>query len=381
MEPLRFFAGAKPEFCLALVVSLVVALLEPPAARPAQEPLNSGLDFPTEVDLVVVDAVVLDKQGLPVTGLTADDFALSEDGQPQVIASFHRVEAQEAAASAAPGRPSASVNTGSGPTTTGSFVIFYDDLNLDPLMGAYAREAVSEVLRENVREGDVVTLIASSEGVSWSARMLAGRAEMISLVEKLGGRQMSRAAPSRHRQSQVLLESALVVQSDVPGRKSLILVSGGFPSDVARDSEKRMLKAARVANAAVYFVNARSLSGWNPSYDVSQRWGNDPSTKYVGSQRPTSVGEHRRYKSAALEILASQTGGFTIKNSNDLAGAVQRVFEENRNYYLLGYKPSNTKRDGRFRTIKLQVKREGLRVRARRGYYAPTADEPSLKRP
>ena len=374
MKSLRFFAGAKPELYLALVVSLVVALLVPPAARPAQEPSDSGLDFPTEVDLVVVDAVVLDEQGLPVTGLTADDFALSEDGQPQVIASFHRVEAQEAAASAAPGRPSASVKTGTGPTTTGSFVIFYDDLNMDPRMGAYARGAVSEVLREHVREGDLLTLIVSSEGVSWSARMLAGRAEMLSLVERLGGRQMSRAAPSRHRHTEAMLESALIAQSDVPGRKSLILVSGGFPSDLQRNSEKRMLRAARVANAAVYFVDARSLSEWNP--EVSQRWGNNPSR-----HRPMSKGELRNYKSAGAEVLASQTGGFTIKNSNDLAGAVQRVFEENRNYYLLGYKPSNTKRDGRFRTIKLQVKREGLRVRARTGYYAPTADEPPLKRP
>ena len=380
MKSLRFFAGAKPELYLALVVSLVVALLVPPAARPAQEPSDSGLDFPTEVDLVVVDAVVLDEQGLPVTGLTADDFALSEDGQPQVIASFHRVEAQEAAASAAPGRRSASVNTGSGPTTTGSFVIFYDDLNMDPRMGAYARGAVSEVLREHVREGDLLTLIVSSEGVSWSARMLAGRAEMLSLVERLGGRQMSRAAPSRQRHTEAMLESALIAQSDVPGRKSLVLVSGGFPSDLQRNSEKRMLRAARVANAAVYFVDARAMSGWEGVFTAVEQWGVDLSTEFVG-QRPTSIGERRNYKSAGPEVLASQTGGFTIKNSNDLAGAVQRVFEENRNYYLLGYKPSNTKRDGRFRTIELQVKREGLRVRARTGYYAPTADEPPLKRP
>jgi len=73
--------------------------------------------------------------------------------------------------------------------------------------------------------------------------------------------------------------------------------------------------------------------------------------------------------------LASLTGGFTINNNNDLAGALQRVFAETRNYYLLGYKSSNPKRDGRFRTIKLQVKREGLKVRARKGYYAPTQDE------
>ena len=374
MQPLRFFAGAKPGLGPVVVVSLVVVLLVPPAARPAQEPSDSGVDFPVEVDLVVVDAVVLDAERRPVTGLTAGDFVLSEDGAPQEIVSFSRVEAPESEESDTPLRSPVSADGGAETPTTGSFVVLFDDLNLNHEMGVYAREAVSELLREHVREGDLVTLIASAEAASWSARMLGGRAEMLSLVEKLGGRQMSRAAWSRHQQAQAVLEHALVVQSDAPGRKSLILVSGGFPNDLARDSEKRMLKAARASNVTVYFVDARSLSGWEGIFTAVERWGIDLSTEHVGSQRPMSIGEQRSYNSAGPAALASRTGGFTIDNNNDLAGAVQRVFAENRNYYLLGYRSSNPKRDGRFRTIEVQVGRKGLTVRARKGYYAPTTD-------
>ena len=73
------------------------------------------------------------------------------------------------------------------------------------------------------------------------------------------------------------------------------------------------------------------------------------------------------------ESLAADSGGFTVRNSNDLAGGLRRIADETRAYYLLGYNPTNTARDGAFRKIEVKVRgRRGLDVRARRGYYAPS---------
>jgi hypothetical protein len=75
--------------------------------------------------------------------------------------------------------------------------------------------------------------------------------------------------------------------------------------------------------------------------------------------------------------IASDTGGFTVRNNNDLALGMKRIADETRAYYLIGYNPTNTARDGRFREIKVKVpNRKGVTIRARRGYYAPSEDDP-----
>ena len=63
-------------------------------------------------------------------------------------------------------------------------------------------------------------------------------------------------------------------------------------------------------------------------------------------------------------MLATKTGGFAAVNRNDFAGAFDRIVRENSSYYVLGYYPTNERRDGRFRTLAVRVKRPGLQVRS-----------------
>jgi hypothetical protein len=72
--------------------------------------------------------------------------------------------------------------------------------------------------------------------------------------------------------------------------------------------------------------------------------------------------------------LAADTGGFSVRNTNDLAEGIVRIGRESGSYYLLGYNPGPLPRDGRFRRIEVRVKRKGVTVRARRGYYPPADD-------
>jgi hypothetical protein len=86
-------------------------------------------------------------------------------------------------------------------------------------------------------------------------------------------------------------------------------------------------------------------------------------------------------EAAGTEHLAADTGGVTIRNTNDLEGGIQRIARESLRYYLLGYSPSHAPNDGTYRRIKVSVKPRDVIVRARKGYYAPRQGEtPSARR-
>ena len=76
-----------------------------------------------------------------------------------------------------------------------------------------------------------------------------------------------------------------------------------------------------------------------------------------------------------MRTMAENTDGLAVVNNNDLDRGMQRISDDLTSYYLLGYSSSNSKLDGRFRSIKVRVKQPGVEVRARRGYRSPTAAE------
>jgi hypothetical protein len=78
---------------------------------------------------------------------------------------------------------------------------------------------------------------------------------------------------------------------------------------------------------------------------------------------------NQQLDAAGAESLAADSGGFTVKNRNDLIGGFRQIAADTRNYYLLGYSPPRGQPDGRFRKIQVKVRRPGVEVRARKGYY------------
>ena len=178
------------------------------------------------------------------------------------------------------------------------------------------------------------------------------------------------AARTRNRIALEVIERALNGLTNARGRKSVILVSEGFIHDPDLDEFKRVNVASRRANAAIYFVNARGLDGLP--------------VEFTAEFGPAMNVEDIGFAFAAMdriddgsENIARDSGGFTVKNTNDLANGLQRIARETQTYYLAGYLSTNPARDGKFREIKVKFKKgkgKGLKIRARKGYYAPTAD-------
>ncbi len=126
---------------------------------------------------------------------------------------------------------------------------------------------------------------------------------------------------------------------------------------------RQILDDANRANASFYPVDPRGL----PVFD-------NP----IGPDPPPPVTVDRamlKTRQESLMTLAVATDGIAVMNNNDIERGLKRIAADLTSYYLLGYYSTNTKLDGKFRSIKVRVKQPGVDVRARRGYRAPTTEE------
>jgi VWFA-related protein len=152
-----------------------------------------------------------------------------------------------------------------------------------------------------------------------------------------------------------------------PGRKSLVLVSEGFPVDPSLDVFREVREQAARANVAISFLDARGLAT-GPEF---------LSAAGTTSVPPQDVGPTIalwKLEDGGSKALAEETGGLVLQ-TNDMVSGLERVADESRATYLLGYEPTNEKRDGRYRRLKVEVRRPGLQVRARAGYFAAKGRE------
>ena len=147
-----------------------------------------------------------------------------------------------------------------------------------------------------------------------------------------------------------------------PGRHSLLMVSGGFARDPGDVRFNQIVTRSLRVNAPIHFLDARGLQGISRFDGVE-----------FAAALPPSAGEAPFAFSDAAggsTGLADDTGGITIRNTNDMAKGLGRVLETMTTYYLLSYEPPAHTKPG-FRKITVEARAKGLHVRARRGYVDP----------
>jgi VWFA-related protein len=404
--------------------------------------------FSSRVNLITVDAVVFDRQGNPVEGLTQSDFTIREDGAAQAITTFEAVTLQ-ASAPAPQGRQRVSTNAARPDAAGRWFFVVFDDVNITQFATVRAREALVQFIERALRTGDHVMIAPSSGGSNWIGELPQDREDLVAFVQRLQGerrvdtssgriwdsealgittgrdaqaqaqvarryfengliqeaelsntqeiqenfgarapgggvapglqairikaRQTYTEATTRIRVSLGTLERMAAALAEARGRKTLLFFSEGFIMDPSLSEFRTLLQAARNANVAVHFVDVRapgSSLGAAGAGGGGAEFGRAVQENDAGLAMALIAREADGTRSVAVD-----TGGSVVTGTNLMAG-LARIANEGRSYYLLGYSPANTRRDGRFRKIEVTVNRANLIVRARGGYVAPAEREP-----
>ena len=415
-----------PAFCLLLSACLLLSLapaqttqVRPPStfSGPVARQQN-GFVVRVQTNVVLVDVRVTDKHGNPVTNLTLDDFRIFEDGVPQKITSFSLENIGQLANATGENGAPAIIDLGKLPTIASPaqvnrlvqdhrlIVLFFDlsSMQVDDLLRA--ARAAENFTRNQMTPADLVAIATYSSDLRVVQNFTNDRDELHKAIESIrlgessslaaqgetgaaGGTSASGEEVVTQDTSEAFtpdetefnifntdeklaaLESLADLLRGIPGRKSVIHFSSGVQRTGVENQAQLQATtdAANRANVSFYTVDATGLVGLPPGGDATSA-SPTGTALYTGSAVSSQFSNLEQGRET-LAALAADTGGRTFYDMNDFAPAFTDIQEDNSTYYLLGYTPSDTRSDGRFRRIKVQVDRAGVKVQARPGYYAP----------
>jgi VWFA-related protein len=386
--------------------------------------LNPEVVLRAETRLVQLNVIVENRKGLPVEDLKKEDFTLFDNGKPQSIALF----STESAMPLEPSLTAAETKTEPAPNvfgnrlhhadqTSGSVtVILFDALNTSFMDQAYARHQILAFLRQlrpqdhvaiylltpklvvvNEFTEDSQSLLQAVERFQASPSLLHTDATQqqitasdTGIADRKGAQHLAHMMNDMSSQVRDLSEvkrveiTAQAIEAianhvaDIPGRKSLVWVSGSFPISISLNSNEnspverrsqnftpvleRVARALNQSNLAIYPVDARGLP-LNSEFEVSSAHSFSAYDPAIG----TGGGQDERL---SMNLLAERTGGHAFQNTNDIRGAIRRTLADSRFTYVLGYYPDHGNWNGQYHTIALRVKKSGAAIRYRKGYFA-----------
>ncbi len=406
---------------LVAIATLAILALSGVAASEDPQPT-----FTSHSELVLVPAVVTDKSGTHVSGLTKEDFVVLEDGKPQAISVFEEIKANSGAIQRI---PNAAGQFGNSLESQGRsprlLIVALDMINTPSLLQANAKNEVLKFLSKSIDPANPTEFVLITRGglhvihdFNGDPRVLAAALQRLTgtrndLAEK---ESLSPVPPNTDALSGVLArlaqeenESKLQVQTferrsaiittmqalqqiagevaGVPGRKALIWVSAGFPASVTKLSDSLAEPASALvdgsavsdlyrhtwqllnqAQLAVYPVDVRYLN--YPAFQGADEPGVYFSAPHNPRDNPyTMEMEHRNWENdetlSTFRTFAEHTGGRAYYNSNDLQRGMREASEDSASYYMLGYQLNRQGKKLGWHKLKVEVSRHGFEVRAR----------------
>lgn len=375
--------------------------------------------FKSTTALVEVDAIVLDKNGNFVPGLKPENITLYENGKPQKIQQFfmvtHDLGLRE-------GSVASEYAEQAQYSSHRVFVLLFDEAHLanDSLMRV--KVGAEKFVRDMFGEGDAAGIFVN--GGMYKGRLTVDKGELLAGIRAVqpafenrqgilasfrewpripsevdalriseSAREVTRALAAKACQDdpiactgeggagnvenliqqkarlyvrQARMMTSRTVQSletvarglaKIPGRKTVVLMSEGFFVHDDRGSIESVAAQAARSGITIYSIDGRGL------------------IHSLGSN--TDVQSQNQARSAAFDtgedgpnILTANTGGFMIRNVDDISLAFGRIIRDTSTYYVIGYQPENTTMDGKLRKIEVKTDVAGTTVRARKGYAA-----------
>ncbi len=399
---------------------------QPAAAQPAaQGDAPQQPTFRAGVNFVRVDVIVHDGKGQPVTDLTQADFEVLEDGRPQTIEQFRLVRVD---GNPRPGDPPPrelrnriDEEIEISRDDVRLFVFFFDDYHVRLGNSLAVKEPLIRFIQTQLRPNDVVGImypLTPLDGISFTRNT----ASVVSAIERFEGRKFDyrprnafeeqyARAPSEvveQIRNQVVMTALRGLATRLgglrEGRKAIIYVSEGLtvmlppqmrnsdaslggldPRNPARGNPmagennpreetaawfaqsdlysqlRDVFTAANRNNAAIYTLDPRGLAVFE--YGIDEAVGPNQDRRSLQVTQDT------------LRVIADETDARAIVNQNDLAPGLAQIVRDSSYYYLVGYNSTQAPADGKFHQITVRLKRRGVDVRARKGYWALTAEE------
>ncbi|MEW6321659.1 MAG: VWA domain-containing protein [Acidobacteriota bacterium] len=348
---------------------------QPQPAPPAQTADPAGQEpvqpvFRAGVDLVRVDVSVIGRGDEPVRDLTAEDFEVKEDGVLQTVETVQFVEIT--------GERTSDLNEGleirspehgrleARREDVRLFAIFIDDYHIDK--APLTNEKVKTIVRafvESLGPNDLVILMdpltplthleftRSKPDILERIRTFEGRRNQIFPVKSLIEEAQLTQRNVWELRAGVTIDAITAIATHLgglrEGRKSVVLISQGPPVTIGSTNDQRLREAVNAANRGNVQINVVD---------------------------PRALGQAPFGGSYSLRRLADETGGRAIIGSNEPERHLGDIVADASAYYLVGYTPTRAaQNDGKFHDIDVRVKRPGVRVRARKGYWAPSEAE------
>ncbi|HEV7672244.1 MAG TPA: VWA domain-containing protein [Thermoanaerobaculia bacterium] len=399
-----------------------------PTAKPADKSkadVAAGFIGETvSVNIVNVDVYVTDKKGNRVTGLSRDDFQVFEDGRPVAITNFFAMDGGKVAqppaavpATPAPGAPPAPEVSATLPPTEDQrlvLIVYVDNFNLRPFNRNRVLKDLRVFLNTKLQRDDLMMLVSYDRSVHIRQPLTSDPGlinSQLVAMEKISAQ--GTAADSERRDALQRIDdspdagSALGIArsyaesqfndlafsidalrdivnglAGMPGRKAVLYVSDGLQLIVGQDvyyavqekfkdttgitqsfdydASRRFRELTSTANAnrvTFYTLDAAGLRSYSSISAENQTAGQGVFIDQIQIQNVQS----------SIRLMADETGGKALFNTNNFLPGLERIAEDFRSFYSLGYSPQHSG-DGRYHEIQVKLKKKGLEVRHRAGY-------------
>jgi VWFA-related protein len=400
-----------------------------PEAVPMDSADKEGkIEFRSQTILVQVPVVVTDKYGSHMRGLKREDFRIFENGKEQKVSTFEEIvstNAQFPVAAAKPGEFSNLTLSEQQPRTV--TVIALDTVNT-PFLDQYTgRRELVKYLAESLDSGQVLALmIITSHGLKIVQGLTGDSTKLLEVLKKVSGEtpamqnigidaqaeanagDMSPISMSSFGSDPAAAMDAFIEHGDaiysqfqqqnaiettmnaflgiawslsgVPGRKSLIWATGGFPFTISSPAAvpggylstlyERTMEALTAAQISVYPVDVRGLVSTSPLGDARQSHAN---TGAALGRQISNRSWLQQNKIDTLNEFAEMTGGKAFYNTNDLASSFKRAADDASSYYLAGYYLDTHNDHAGWRKLKVEIDKKDTEVRARKGFFVTNA--------
>ncbi len=417
------------------------AFSQTPANPQKQTPNNEQDDvIRITTALVQTDVVVTDKNDQIIPDLKLEDFELYENGKKQSVKFMEYVgvdTGRRTEGNRPPGVPTDIVREPAAKDLKRVFAFVIDDLTVPVPDLVYVRQALTDFVDNQMQEGDLVAIVRTVGGKGLLQQFTADRELLRRAIAQLrvvtspfqsynnppfqgqsNPRQPAQAegiasgsefeadisedVGGAEDETNRLFRGLITLQTtnylieslkEMPGRKSLVLISGGIPifetiaSGTVYSSVSAILnQLADNATRAGVVINTLDPRGLRASPGVAS-FVDTPGRSALGGGSgsfgrgesdalgPTLAGGEEHL---GLNTLSSTTGGVSIANINNLKNGLDKILSRSRGYYVLAYTPED-KFDNKFRRLQIKVKRDGLRVYSHSGYLAK--DDPANEKP